>query len=100
MYAYLDFTDGTFRAATCTSTVVRIGERSGTWREDSKRKIIKAGLFSKAEDDLLLESVRVYAKEHQLSQDDLSWASSQLPQAKKAAALRYKHPVIAEVRTT
>ena len=64
------------------------------------RSDIKSGPFSKAEDDLLLEAVKAYAQRHRLPQDDLSWASSELPKAKKAANQKYKYSALAEVRTT
>jgi hypothetical protein len=75
--------------------------RSGAYREaweiDAKRKDVKSGPFSKAEDELLLEAVREYGRQHNLPLDDLSWAGD-FTKMKKATNQKHKSTAIAEVR--
>lgn len=67
-----------------------------SWKEDKDRTDVKAGVFSKAEDEALLAAVRDYADRHNLSKDDLSWVSN-LATVKKATDQRYKTQALCEV---
>lgn len=75
----------------------RVGQFRESWRDDWKRTTsVKAGAFSKAEDDALLAAVREYAEEHHLPQDDLSWAMH-MSKVKKETSQRYKTSILSEV---
>lgn len=60
-------------AATVHDAVCR---GDSTWAEDLQRTDVKAGHFSKAEQDSIRAAVNEYAAAHNLSTDDFSWLTN------------------------